>query len=392
LKFFLIITLIISSFTFVYANEIMENEEVNLEVIPVDTEPLAEPQINAASAIVMDFESGRVLFEKNADRVRPMASTTKIMTAIVALENGNLEDVVTVSKKAASIGGSRFGLSTGDKYKLRDLLYGLLICSGNDASIAIAEHVGGSVEQFVNIMNEKARLLGARNSHFRNTHGLDQEGHYTTAYDLALITRYALGNETFNKIVSTKSVTIGSRTITNTNEMLSLYDGADGVKTGYTGLAGRCLVSSATRGDMRLISVALYCSSRTQRALSSKSILDYAFHKYEKKVITKPGVKVTDLQLVKGKKNKVEIRTAEGFDYPLSDEETKKIELKYYVINEMDAPVFAGTDVGTLNIILDGEVIGQVKLKIWETVEKKGFYDYIRDMLGVWLGEIHTSF
>jgi len=369
----------------VYGNEYVDEEEVTFEAIPANSQPSEEPKINADSAIVMDMESGRILYEKNADKVRPMASTTKIMTAVVALENSNLDEIVTVSRNAAAIGGSRFGLSTGDKYRLIDLLYGMMLCSGNDAAIAVAEHVGGTVENFVRMMNEKAWQIGARNTRFGNPHGLDQDDHYTTAYDLALITRYALENKTFNTIVSTKTAVIGNRTITNTNEMLGMYEGADGVKTGYTGLAGRCLVTSATRNGMRLISVVLHCSSRTQRALSSRSILDFAFGKYERTAVVEQGKKVADLPLIKGRKPGVEIITAEAFFYPLTEEEKSRVRLKYHLVDSMDAPIFAGTDAGTLNIVLDNEVIGQIKLKVKENVEKKTFSDYIWDIYNNWL-------
>ena len=240
------------------------------EDLAVETFNGDEPVINAQSAIVMDFDTGRVIFEKNAYQRRPMASTTKVMTAIIALENGNLDDIVTISRNATSIHGSLMHLHTGEKLPLRDLMYGLLLCSGNDASIAIAEHVGGSVEGFLEMMNNKAKEIGANNTHFTSPHGLDDVGHHSTAYDMALITKYALNIPVFNEIVKTKSIQVGNRYLNNSNEMLTSYEGADGVKTGYTGRAGRCLITSATRDGRRFISVVLFCDSRSQRALSSK--------------------------------------------------------------------------------------------------------------------------
>ena len=260
--------------TVIYADDI--NEEVPassiFEDLSIETYNNEDLNINARSAIVMDFESGRVLFEKNAYQKRPMASTTKVMTAIVALENGNLDDHVTVSRNAASIHGSLMHLGAGETLTLRELMYGLLLCSGNDAAIAIAEHIGGSVDGFLEMMNNKAKEIGAINTNFTSPHGLDGVGHYSTAYDMALITRYALKIPVFNEIVKTTSIQIGNRYLHNTNEMLTSYQGADGVKTGYTGKAGRCLITSATRDGRRFISVVLFCDSRAQRALSSKNI------------------------------------------------------------------------------------------------------------------------
>ena len=221
-----------------------------------------EPTINARSAIVMDLDTGTILYEKNAYRKRPMASTTKIMTGIVAIENCSLDEDVTISEKAGHMGGSVMGIKTGTIVKMKDLLYGMLICSGNDAAVAIAEHVGGSVEGFAELMNKKALELGAFSTSFSNPHGLDADNHYTTAYDLAKITRYALKMDTFNDIVKTSEFNFNGRTFRNTNEMLLGYEGADGVKTGYTGRAGRCLVTSATKNNMRIISVVLFCDTK----------------------------------------------------------------------------------------------------------------------------------
>ncbi|MHB8063646.1 MAG: D-alanyl-D-alanine carboxypeptidase family protein, partial [Ruminiclostridium sp.] len=215
------------------------------------------PRISAGAAIVLDTVSGRVLYEKNAYTRRSIASTTKIMTAIVAIENGNDDEEVIVSKRAATISGSQVNIKEGKTYKLGDLMYAMMLRSGNDAAIAIAEHVGGSVEAFAEMMNRKAAEIGATNTNFVTPHGLDDPQHYSTAYDLALITQYALKIEKFCKIVGTKNSTFEGNGISNTNEMLSLYPGADGVKTGYTGQAGRCLVTSVTKNNWKVVSVVL---------------------------------------------------------------------------------------------------------------------------------------
>lgn len=344
------------------------------------------PDIDAGAAAVMDMDTGRLLFGKNHHMRRPMASTTKIMTAILAIERCGLEEVVTVSKRATRIGGSGMNLKEGEKCTVRELLYGLLLPSGNDAAIALAEHIAGSVEDFAEIMNQKAWQIGARNTQFKNPHGLDADGHYTTAYDMAVIACYALRNTLFSEIVSTKQVTIGNRQLYNTNEMLGSYPGADGVKTGYTGKAGRCLVTSATRDGRRLVSVVLFCRSRYQRADISRKILDYAFNNFNNYVLTGKNDFIANLPVVKGKSNCTEVRAADAVSFPLTEEEYRRIRKVVDLPESIDAPVYAGIDVGTVSYVLDGEVIAQSKLKAWNTVEKKTIYDYFMDVIRKWLG------
>lgn len=342
------------------------------------------PVIDAAAAIVMDAESGRVLYSKNSDQHRSMASTTKIMTGILAIENGKLDDVVTISSRAAAIGGSTIGLRTGQKYTLNELLYGLLLNSGNDASIAIGEHIGGSVEGFVEMMNRKAKDLGAVHTSFANTHGLDAEGHYTTAYDLALITRYALKNPVFAKIVSTQSSAIPGRQLNNTNELLRLYPGADGVKTGYTGKGGRCLVASATRNGMKLISVVLGSPTVYKRALSSKAILDYGFDNYKPHVLVTAGAETAKLPVHKGIIKTVSVKVADTVQVPLREDELEKLDMRIYMPDSLEAPVYAGTETGYIEFLLDGETVGRTALTIWNDVGRMGYSDYMGRILKAW--------
>ena len=198
---------------------------------------------SATSSILMDVDSGRVLYEHNADKQMLIASTTKILTALVAIREGDLDDVVKVSREAAMTEGSSMYLKEGEELTLETLLYGLLLCSGNDAAVAIADHVGGSQEGFVRMMNETAQELGMEHSSFANPNGLDHEDHYSTARDMARLACAAVNNETLVRIASTKTVTIGGRTMTNHNKLLSMEDGCIGLKTGYTRAAGRTLVS-----------------------------------------------------------------------------------------------------------------------------------------------------
>lgn len=342
------------------------------------------PDIDAKAAIVMDTVTGRVLYEKNAYSKVPIASTTKIMTAIVALENGDLNDMVTVSERAASIWGSRVNLKIGEQISLHDLMYGMMIKSGNDAAIAIAEHIGGTVENFLDMMNKKARELGAYDTQFKSPHGLDMEGHYSTAYDLALITRYALENPVFSKIVSTVSINIKDRNLYNTNEMLTVYQGADGVKTGYTGKAGRCLVTSATRENWRIISVVLNCSSRTQRARSSKAILDYAFNNYKFYTLLSPDEVLCKLPVENGLKTRTTIVPVEGVILPLREDEAALIQKKVQLPGKIKAPVYSNIEVGSVSFYLSGEVLATTKLKTADNVGKKRFGHFFMDVILEW--------
>lgn len=342
------------------------------------------PQIEAGAAIAMDAASSRVLFEKNAYSKRAIASTTKIMTAVVALENGNLKDTVTVSKRAAAIRGSTIKLRYNEKLSLRELMYGLLLKSGNDAAIAIAEHIGGSVEKFVDMMNEKAKDLNLKNTNFKTPHGLDADGHYSTAYELALIARYALKNPLFSQIVRTTSASITDRSLNNTNEMLSMYPGADGVKTGYTGKAGRCLVTSATRGSWRVISVVLNCASKTKRTQSSKAVLDYVFTNYKPYKILERSQKFNDISVIKGKKDSVNIIPCEEICIPLNNSELNQMETKISLPQSIAAPIYKDIEVGDIKFITNGKVIAGSSLKTADNVEKKDVYSYISEIIKEW--------
>ena len=339
------------------------------------------PKIDAQAGIVMDYFSARVLYEKNAYIERPMASTTKVMTAIVALERGNLSDEVTVSKHAASVSGSTIHLRTGDRLTLETLLYGLMLNSGNDAAIAIAEHIGGSEEGFVAMMNKKAAQIGADNTHFVTPYGLDRDGHYSTPYDLALMTRYALNNPVFNKIVSTKQITIDDRNFHSSNEMLSIYSGADGVKTGYTGKAGRCLITSATRDNERFISVVLNSPTRSARALSSKKVLDYAFGTYKTVTLIGSDTFINTLPLKDGISKNVIVGTREKVSLPLKEDEISLIDTKIDLPEMIFAPVYDGMAVGVMEFLMDGKVIASCTIEVKEDVRLKLYWDYVLDFL-----------
>ncbi|WP_010248103.1 D-alanyl-D-alanine carboxypeptidase family protein [Acetivibrio cellulolyticus] len=379
--------LIVSWSWITFADDFTEDEPFR-EIFSTEVSNAAgskTPKIEAGAAIVIDMKSGRVLYEKNAYSTRSIASTTKIMTAIVAIEKGKLDNKVKVSKRAASVRGSVIHLKEGEELSLRELLYGLMLNSGNDAAIAIAEHIGGSVEEFAQMMNDKARELGLKNTQFKTPHGLDTPGHYSTAYELAQIARYALGNSTFSQIVGTQSTSITGRSLYTTNEMLGAYPGADGVKTGYTGQAGRCLVASATRNNMRIISVVLNCHSRSVRAQSSKAILDYAFNNYKLYKLLDSEENVGKLPVVKGKGEIVPIIPVEGLEVALTEEEKNSLKEELYLYNnKLMAPVHPNVEVGYIRFTANGQVIDQIALKTNAAVDKKCFLDYYKDVVGIW--------
>lgn len=367
------------------ANEFKEDEPF-LNVFSTTSSPvnLKTPSVEAGAAIVMDTESGRVLFEKNAYTKMPMASTTKIMTAIVAIENGNLDDFVTVSQRAAGIWGSTIGLKKGQKYTLKELLFGLMLPSGNDAAIAIAEHIGGSVEGFVSKMNDKAFEIGAIDTQFKSPHGLDMDGHYSTAYDMALITRFALTKPVISSIVRTKAASIPGINLYNTNEMLDAYPGADGVKTGYTGKAGRCLVTSATRDNWRIISVVLNCSTRYKRAQSSKNMLDYAFGNYKKYSVIDSAELSKRIKVIKGISNYITVQAVDEISLPLRNDEVENLETRLDLPEVVDAPIYKDIEIGTIKILVKDKIIAESSLKTTKYIQHKGVADYINEIVFSW--------
>ncbi len=339
-------------------------------------------EISASKAVLFEPVSGRVLFEKNKDEKSGMASTTKIVTAITAIEHGNLNDVVTVSKKAADVEGSSVWLETGEKQTLENLLYGLMLSSGNDAAIAIAEHISGSTEKFALLMNETAKKAGAKNSSFKNPNGLDEDGHYTTAYDLAKISAYAMRNEKFKEIVSTKSKTIPweghewDRTLKNHNKLLNLYQGADGIKTGFTKKCGRCLVSSATRGGVRLIAVTLNAPNDWD---DHTKMLDYGFEIVDNRCIIKANETVKKAIVKNGTKNSVSLLVLKDVYIPVLKDDV--VDVKYNLASEIAAPIQKGTTLGIAEVFLNGNKITETELVAEDGVEElyiPTFWDNLR--------------
>ena len=329
-------------------------------------------ETSAASAILMDQKSGRVLYEKAADEEMLIASITKIMTAVVALENGELGMTYTVTGEDMAEGSSMY-LKPGEVLSLEELLYGLMLSSGNDAALAVAHCVSGEVRDFVASMNETAAKLGMTHSSFANPNGLDQEGHYSTARDMAILAAYAMDNETFCRIVSTSSITIGERYLKNHNKLLSLCEGCVGIKTGYTKAAGRTLVSAAERQGMTLICVTLKDGDDWN---DHQNLFNYGFDTYRMETVAEEGCVLANVAVCGGEQNRIELIACGELSYPVTDGEELTLCVKIPV--SVSAPVAAGQVIGTACLYLDGREVDSVELaasaavKAAEKAEKPG--------------------
>lgn len=337
---------------------------VFLEVSPAFADTL---ELTAASAVVMEAKTGKIVYEKNGEEKRSPASTTKIMTALLTLEKkGNqLNEVAVASEKAATVGESSIWLVKGEKLKLEDLLYGLMLNSGNDAAITLAEHVGSTEKNFVQMMNDKAKEIGALHTNFANPNGLPNDNHYTTAHDLALIAREALKIPKFAQIVATKTKIIPwpghkwDRHLINTNKLLWDLPGANGVKTGFTNKAGHCLVSSATRDGQQFICVVLGSSNMWN---DSTKLLEYAFANFQRVNVFQEGEKVVEVPVKQGMEQKIELKTAKDVDVVVPKWEIKNIEKKAVLKEDLTAPIKKGQVVGQTKIYLGKQELAKEDL------------------------------
>ena len=321
---------------------------------------------SAAAAILVDADSGRVLYEQNADARMLIASTTKIMTALVAIREGNLSDVVTVKREATLTEGSSMYLKEGEKLTLETLLYGLMLCSGNDAAVVIADHVGGGQADFAQLMNKTARELGMEATSFANPNGLDAEDHYSTARDMAKLACAAVRNETLLRIASTQSVTIGGRTMTNHNTLLRYVDGCLGLKTGYTRAAGRTLVSCAERNGQRLVAVTLQDGNDWA---DHEALYDYGFSAYPAHRAAVLGQMLCQAPVKNGLRTSVPLVAAESFSWPLAEGET--LDMTVELDAPLTAPVAAGRRAGEAVFALSGREVGRIELLCGEAVPPK---------------------
>ena len=328
--------------------------------------PVKVQAVSARKAIVLDALTGRVLYEKNADDRSLIASTTKIMTALVVCQQCNVLDRVKIPAEAVGVEGSSMYLKEGEVLTVQELLYGLMLHSGNDAAVALAIYCGGTVEGFAELMNDKARALGLENTHFVNPNGLDAPGHYSTARDLAVLAAYAMSDPVFAQTVSTKQIKCGDRYLTNHNKLLWRVEGADGVKTGFTKAAGRILVSSAKRGDRRLVCVTINAPDDWN---DHAALLNEGFEGYAVKRILSAGEILGTTEVVGGEVGTVKLMAGADFDYTLGAEETPHIELPEHGF--VYAPVCRGGEAGMAYVMLGDAVIGRVPMVYGETVEQK---------------------
>lgn len=335
------------------------------------------PEPTAKAAIVIEATTGKVLYAKNANEKRYPASTTKIMTLITALEYGKLEDIITTSNNAATTEGSSLWLSAGEQLKLQDMLYGIMLVSGNDATVAVAEHISGSVENFAKLMTEKAHSIGAVNSNFTNSSGLPDERHYTTAYDLAKITAYGYKNPLFAQIVSTQHKVIPwpgkdhDRDLYNENKMLWLYTGANGVKTGYTDAAGRCLVSAANRDGIQLITVVLDSEYMWDDSIK---LLDYGFSQLKQVPVITKGDILKTVKVNEGKVGDIKLLAANEIILPMAENERDKFTTVIESPNKVNAPIANGQKLGTVKVLYNNVEVASTDLIADQPVERKSFF------------------
>lgn len=376
-----------------------ENKEktINVNSNSIKKQDLNElPKLNSKVGLIFDRASKRIIYEKNGKKQVPMASTTKIMTSIVVLENADLTDMVTIEKKAASTGGSRLGLKVNDKITVHDLLYGLMLKSGNDAAVALAIHVGGSIEGFSDMMNQTAKELNLINSHFVTPHGLDKQGHYTTAYELACMADYALNIPKFKEIVKTKTYTVTingkPQVINNTNELLGNLNGVYGVKTGFTNGANRCLVTACKRGELDIITVVLGADTKKIRTKDSIKLIEYTYKNYQiinlEKIVEKQFENWKQLNekciyINKGKTNQlyVELEEIQNKMIAINKNDIDNISIEINNLYYLEAPVEEKQVIGNVKIKIKNEVIGTLTIKNQLRIDKKEIKDYFIDFL-----------
>ena len=314
---------------------------------------------------MIDAQPGRVLYEKQAEEKSLIASATKIMTALVICEQTNVLDRVKIPKEAVGIEGSSMYLKEGEVLTVQELLYGLMLQSGNDAAVALAIYCGGTVEGFTELMNDKAHRLGMTQSHFANPNGLDSPGNYSTARDMGILTAYAMQNPIFAQTVSTKTITIGERCLRNHNKLLWQLEGANGVKTGYTKAAGRILISSVTRMGRQLIAVTFNAPDDWQ---DHKTLIEDGFSRFTVQQLVRQGQTLGQLELAGGQETSVDLIAAEDFSYSLAQGERVTISLPE--AGFAYAPVAEGQEAGFAHILVDGTAVAKVPLVYGATIER----------------------
>lgn len=342
--------------------------------------------LNTKSAILMEESTGNILYESNPDERLPIASVTKVMTMLLimeAVDSGkiSLDDMVTVSENAMSYGGSTMFLETGEQLTVNDMLKGIAVASANDGCVAMAEHLAGSESAFVDMMNEKAKELGMENTHFMNTNGLDEDDHYSSARDVAIMSRELMKHETIFNYTSIWMDTLrgGKFQLTNTNKLIRFYDGANGLKTGSTSKALCCLSAAAKRNDMQLIAVVLGAPTSAERFASAKSLLDYGFANYAVNTQITAGDEVQKIAVEKGVDKEVGVVAGDSCSTLVKKGQEDNITKEIKIDETITAPIEAGQKIGTMTISRDGEVIADIDLNASSAVEKKGIGLIIKD-------------
>lgn len=342
--------------------------------------------LNAKSVILMEESTGNILYENNPDERLPIASVTKVMTMLLimeAVDSGkiNLDDMVTVSENAMSYGGSTMFLETGEQLTVNDMLKGIAVASANDGCVAMAEHLAGSESAFVDMMNEKAKELGMENTHFMNTNGLDEDDHYSSARDVAIMSRELMKHETIFNYTSIWMDTLrgGKFQLANTNKLIRFYDGANGLKTGSTSKALCCLSAAAKRNDMQLIAVVLGAPTSAERFASAKSLLDYGFANYALNTQITAGDEVQKIAVEKGVDKEVGVVAGDSCSTLVKKGQEDNITKEIKIDETITAPIEAGQKIGTMTISRDGEVIADIDLNASSAVEKKGIGLIIKD-------------
>lgn len=338
--------------------------------------PIKAEAISARRAEAVDAITGRVLYARSAEEQALIASTTKMMTALVVCEQCNVLSRYRIPKEAVGIEGSSMYLREGEVLTVQELLYGLMLSSGNDAAVALACFCGGNPSDFVELMNDKARVLGLSGTHFANPNGLDAKDHYSTAKDLAALAAYAMDNPIFAKTVSTKTVSAGGRALRNHNKLLWMVEGAEGVKTGYTKAAGRALVSSASREGRRIIAVTLDAPDDWN---DHKKMLEEGFSQYQVRRVLSKGQEVGFVPVVGGE-GKVRLLSDRDFDYAIS--ETDRPQLALAGQNFVYAPVETGEEAGFAYVMLNGKAVGKIPLVYGETVNQTEVKNHWWERLG----------
>lgn len=342
--------------------------------------------LNAKSVILMEEATGNILYESNPDERLPIASVTKVMTMLLimeAVDSGkiNLDDMVTVSENAMSYGGSTMFLETGEQLTVNDMLKGIAVASANDGCVAMAEHLAGSESAFVDMMNKRAKELGMENTHFMNTNGLDEDDHYSSARDVAIMSRELMKHETIFNYTSIWMDTLrgGKFQLANTNKLIRFYDGANGLKTGSTSKALCCLSAAAKRNDMQLIAVVLGAPTSAERFASAKSLLDYGFANYAVNTQITAGDEVQKITVEKGVDKEVGVVAGDSCSTLVKKGQEDNITKEIKIDETITAPIEAGQKIGTMTISRDGEVIADIDLNASSAVEKKGIGLIIKD-------------